>query len=55
MTDEQLNKRLKETLKRNRAAIERARSRAQSLDLVVELSDQIVDRAVKQLRQGKRL
>jgi uncharacterized protein with von Willebrand factor type A (vWA) domain len=55
MTNEQLSKKVEETLARNRAAIKRARSRAQNLDLAAELSDQILDRAFRQLRQGKRL
>ena len=52
MTPEQLNKRVKRTLKRNQAAIKQANNRSQRLNRAAERSTQVVDRAVRQLRQG---
>jgi hypothetical protein len=52
MTQEQLNKQVERTLKRNEAAIKRVRSRGQRLQRAAERSTLIVDRAVRQLRHG---
>jgi hypothetical protein len=52
MTPEQLNKRVERTLKRNQVAIKQANSRGQRLNRAAERSTYVVDRAVRQLRQG---
>jgi hypothetical protein len=54
MSDEQLDRRVERTLKRNAAAIKRARSRSQSLSRLAELSEPILDRAFRELRRGIR-
>jgi hypothetical protein len=52
MTDEQLDKWVERTLRRNKAAVKRARSRSQSLSRLAEQSTPILDRAFRQLRRG---
>lgn len=52
MTPEQLNKRIERTLKRNQAAVKQANNRAGRLNRAAERSTYVVDRAVRQLRQG---
>ncbi len=52
MTPEQLNKQVERTLKRNRAAIQQASSRGQRLRRAAERSTYVIDRAMRQLRQG---
>lgn len=54
MTDEQLDKRVERTLRRNAAAIKRARSRSQNLNRLAELSEPILERAFRELRRGIR-
>lgn len=52
MTQEQLNKRVERTLKRNQAAIKQAANRGQRLHRAAERSTYVVDRAMRQLRHG---
>lgn len=54
MTDEQLDKRVERTLRRNEVAIKRARSRSLSLSRLAELSEPILERAFRELRRGIR-
>jgi hypothetical protein len=54
MTDEQLDKRVERTLRRNRAAIKRANESAKRLDRFAELSEPILERAFRVLRRGIR-
>lgn len=52
MTNEQIDKRVARTLKRNQAVIKRAHNRGTRLNRAAERSAIILDRAFKQLRQG---
>lgn len=52
MSQEQINRRVEQTLKRNQAAIKQANNRGQRLNRVAERSATVIDRAFKQLRQG---
>lgn len=54
MTHEELNKEIERTLKRNRAAIQRAGQRSQRLIRAAERSEPAVERALEKLRQGVR-
>jgi hypothetical protein len=51
MSQEQIDKRVEQTLRRNRAAIKRANNRGQRLNRAAEQSAILLDRAFKQLRQ----
>lgn len=52
MAQEQINKRVERTLKRNQAAVKQANNRGQRLNRAAERSSVVIDRAFKQLRQG---
>ncbi len=52
MAQEQINKRVERTLKRNQAAVKQANNRGQRLSRAAERSTPVIDRAFKQLRQG---
>lgn len=55
MTQEQIDKRVEQTLKRNQAAVKQANNRGQRLHRAAEQSALVIDRAFKQLRQGRSL
>lgn len=52
MTNEQLDKRVERTLRRNRAAIKRANESGQRLNRLAELSEPVLERAFRELRRG---
>lgn len=54
MTYEELDKEIEITLKRNRAAIQRARKRSERLARAAERSELTLERAFKRLRQSLR-
>ncbi|HWN73592.1 MAG TPA: hypothetical protein VNN15_07295 [Solirubrobacterales bacterium] len=51
MTQDELDRQIEETLKRNRAAIERARKHSGKLIRAAERFDPAFDRALERLRQ----
>jgi predicted DNA-binding protein (UPF0278 family) len=50
--EQQLNKRIERTLKRNQAAIRRASTRTERLNQAAERSTPDADKALRQLREG---
>lgn len=54
MTHEELDKEIERTLKRNRAAIQRAGKRAERLIRAAERSEPAFERALEKLRQSVR-
>jgi hypothetical protein len=54
MTPDELNKEIDRLLRRNQAAIQRARKRSERLTRTAERSDPALERALNQLRQSVR-
>lgn len=54
MTHQELDRHIERTLRRNEAAIQRARTRSEQLVRIAERSDPALERALERLRQSVR-